>query len=173
MGFSEEIRNYTDEELELIISTQKDLYTEEEMAELQALQGERKRLKREEYEATVLARLPETIHCEKCDGPNPFSNKVCAFCGQPLDKSKYYTDGYYEWTEETAGNEEDERTDQKEESYTFHYVISFLIPLIGFIMGAVMLAGNDAEKRSRGKACILIGIFSVVFAAIFWSRMPL
>ena len=33
MGFSEEIRNYTDEELELIISTQKDLYTEEEMAE--------------------------------------------------------------------------------------------------------------------------------------------
>ena len=158
MSFADEIKSYTDEELDLIISTQKDLYSEEEMAQLQALLNERKRIKREEYEAKVLARLPETINCEKCDGPNPFSNKVCDFCNHKLEKAKYYTDEYYEWQEE---NEE------PEDSYTFHYVISFIIPLIGFIVGAVMLANDDAEKRSCGKACIIIGIVSTVVSVVF------
>ena len=160
MSFADEIKSYTDEELDLIISTQKDLYSEEEVAQLQALLNERERIKREEYEAKVLARLPETINCEKCDGPNSFSNKVCDFCGHELNKAKYYTDEYYEWTEEN-------------DSYTFHYVISFIIPLIGFIVGAVMLANDDAEKRTCGKACIIIGIVSTVvfsvFKGAFWS----
>ena len=106
MSFADEIRAYSDEDLELIISTQKDLYSEEEMAQLQALQTERKQIKREEYEAKVLARLPETINCEKCDGPNPFANKICDFCGHKLDKAKYYADGYYEWPAEEGEIEE-------------------------------------------------------------------
>ena len=169
MSFAEEIQKYTDDELELIISTQKDLYSEEEMGQLEALQSERRRIKREEYEAKVLSRLPETINCEKCDGPNPFSNKVCDFCGHKLDKAKYYTDEYYEWEEETEKNEE---VSTSGDSYTFHYVISFLIPLIGFIVGAVMLANDNAEKRSCGKACIIIGIVSMIISAVcvgaFW-----
>ena len=53
------------------------------------------------------------------------------------------------------------------DSYTFHYVISFLIPLIGFIVGAVMLANDNAEKRSCGKTCIIIGIISMIIYAVF------
>lgn len=164
MNFTDEIKNYTDDELELIISTQKELYSEEEMEQLKALQAERKRIKREEYEAKVLSRLPETINCEKCDGPNPFSNKVCDYCGHKLDKAKYYTDEYYEWEEDSK--ETDEPSNQGD-SYTFHYIISFLIPLIGFIVGAIMLANDNAEKRSCGKACIIIGIVSMIVSAIF------
>lgn len=163
MTFAEEIKNYTDEELELIISTQKELYSEEEMSQLQTLKLERDRIKQEEHEAKILARLPQTINCEKCDGPNPFANKVCVFCGHSLDKSKYYTDEYYEQAEE---DDEQEKNSANGNSYTFHYIISFLIPFIGFIVGAVMLANDDAEKSSCGKACIIIGIVSAILSAV-------
>lgn len=162
MDFADEIKNYTDDELKLIISTQKDLYSEEEMEQLKALQAERKRIKREEYEAKVLSRLPETIICEKCDGPNPFSNQICVYCGHKLDKTKYYTDEYYEQIEE---NKEAESPGSQSESYTFHYIISFLIPLVGFIVGAIMLANDNAEKRSCGKVCIITGIVSMIVSA--------
>ena len=158
MDFADEIKNYTDDELELIISTQEDLYSEEEMEQLKALLAERERIKREEYEAKVLSRLPETIICEKCDGPNPFSNQICVYCSHKLDKTKYYTDEYYE-------QEEEESPGSQSESYTFHYIISFLIPLVGFIVGAIMLANDNAEKRSCGKACIITGIVSMIVSA--------
>lgn len=173
MDFSEEIENYTDEELELIISTQKDLYTDEEMAQLQALQDKRAQKKKEEHESQVIERLPEIINCEKCDGPNEFSNKVCVFCGHKLDKSKYYTDEYYEqYNEDDERNEDDECNEDKPsnaaanggESFTFHYVISFLIPFVGLIVGAVMLANDDKNKSACGKVCIIIGIVSAVLS---------
>lgn len=164
MNFADEIKSYTDDELQLIISTQKDLYSEDEMEQLIALQAERERIKQEVHDAMVLSRLPETIICEKCDGPNSFSNTVCDFCGHKLDKAKYYTDEYYERKEE---DQEPESNSSKNDSYTFHYIISFIIPLVGFIAGAIMLANNDAEKRACGKTCIIIGIVSMIVLAIF------
>ena len=134
------------------------------MSKLQALQCERTRKKQEEYEAKIVSRLPQTINCEKCDGPNPFSNKVCDFCGHKLDKAKYYTDEYYE---RAVNRNEPDEISKDSESYTFHYIISFLIPLIGFIVGAVMLANDNAEKQSCGKSCIIIGILSMIVSTIF------
>lgn len=164
MTFAEEINNYTDEELDIIISTQKDLYSRDEMAQLQALKAERTHIKQEAYIAMVLARLPETINCEKCDGPNPFSNNVCDYCGHKLNKDKYYTDEYYE---QSADKNPPEEVNNSGNSYTFHYIISFLIPFIGFIVGAIMLANDDSEKSSCGKACIIIGIISMIISSVF------
>ncbi len=159
MNFIDEIKGYTEDELELIISTQKDLYTEEEMGQLKELLELRKKSQREAHEAEILTRLPETIFCEKCDAPNPFSNENCDFCGYHLNKIKYYSDEYYEQPDEI------ETTDSND-NYTFHYIISFLIPLVGFIMGAIMLANNDEEKSSCGKACIILGIISMIVSGI-------
>lgn len=167
MSFVDEIKNYTDDELELILTTQKELYSDEEWDQLQALKAERTRVKREKYEEWVATRLPETIVCEKCDGPNPFANNVCEFCGSKLDKAKYYTDEYYSLLEEEKeGSEELPVPQTQGPSYTFHYVISFLIPFVGFIVGAVMLANDDAEKRSCGKACIITAIVSMIVNAV-------
>ena len=172
MSFADEIKDYTDDELDLIIATQKDLYSAEEMEQLESLWAERKRIKQEEYEAKVLSRLPETINCEKCDGPNSFSNEVCVYCGHKIDKAKYYTDEYYERIEENEEIEEIEFPNSQRNSYAFHYIISFLIPLIGFIVGAVMLANDNAEKRSCGKTCIIVGFVSMIVSAVvvglFW-----
>ncbi len=51
-------------------------------------------------------------------------------------------------------------------SYTFHYIISFLIPLVGFIVGAIMLANDDNEKSSCGKICIILGMISMILSII-------
>lgn len=169
MSFAEEIKKYSDDELDLIITTQKDLYTEEEMAQLQALLNERKRIKREEHEAFVLSRLPETIKCEKCDGPNPFSNEICDFCGHVLKKEKYYTDEYYEQAKEADNAEV---TNKNKDSYAFHYVISFLLPIVGFIIGAIMLTKDDSEKRSCGKTCIILGMVSMIVSAVIYTLWP-
>lgn len=163
MNFTNEIQKYTDEELDLIISSQQELYSEDEMQQLRALQSARKKKRQEEYQAKVLSRLPDVIKCEKCDGPNPFSNETCDFCGHKLDKAKYYTDEYYEMAEES---EEPTVDSDAGERYTFHYIISFLIPFVGFIVGAVMLANDDAEKRSCGKVCIIFSIVSIIVSSI-------
>ena len=166
MEFFEEIQNYTEEELELIISTQTDLYSEAEMVELKKLLEVRKREKKAAHDALIISRLPETITCEKCDGPNPFSNEQCQFCGYSLDKSKYYTDEYYEQLEQARLREQTQPSSESSDTYAFHYIISFLIPLAGLVLGATMLPGDNIEKTSCGKSCIVISVFSCAVYAI-------
>lgn len=158
------------------------------------LDAERKRL-----EAMVEERLPEEIECRKCGGPNEFANVKCKFCGATLDKSEYYDDAravlYGEirdglhtddgvrdealsrfFAEEEEALDDDEVARQHiaapsegEKSYTFHYVISVVIPLVGFIMGGILLTKEDEDDRSAGKVCIVAGIISVVIGYFLWS----
>lgn len=105
--------------------------------------------------------LPKEIECPKCLGPNPIGNEECCFCGSKLNKEKYYRLEYYENKED-----DDSEIEEDKESYLFQYVISFLIPLIGFVLGAIMLSNEDSEKVSVGKSCIILGIVSVIVSAI-------
>ena len=159
MSFADEIKNYTIEELELIVLSQNDLYSEDEMNQLKALLEEKIRIEKEEYEAKILARMPETINCEKCEAPNPSSNEVCEFCGCYLDKSVYYSEEYDD-------SDESEESEDEGKSYTFHYVISFLIPIVGLIIGAIMLTKDDEEQSSCGKTCIILSIVAVVISTV-------
>ena len=159
MTFEEEIKSYTIDELELIISTQEDLYSEEEMTKLKNQLTEKRLEEEKRREEIILSRLPDTILCEKCDGPNDFSNTHCAFCGYELNKEKYYTDEYY-LSESEEESYERERYNKKD-GYTFQRVISFLIPFVGLIIGAIMLANDSEEKRDCGKTCILLSVASI------------
>ena len=155
-----EMKSYSDEELELIIETQKDLYSMEEM---QLLEQEWK--KREaERQARIIAHLPKEIVCPKCDGVNPFRNDNCQFCGYPLDKKKYYEEDWSESSEESDDYE-------IQTSYAFHYIISFLIPLVGFIVGAIFLAKDEEEEKSVGKMCIIIGIISMIIFSLILNAI--
>lgn len=171
MSFYNEIKEYTIDELKLIISSQKELYSEEEMGQIRSLLEEKIRIKEEEHKSKVIAQLPETILCPKCDGPNSFDNEKCVFCGHTIDKTKYYviTDDKEDEEYQEYSSDDD---DNDGNSYTFHYIISFLIPLIGFISGAIMLSNDAVEKRSIGKSCIILAIISIVISAVvsvlFW-----
>lgn len=141
------------EELKLIIETQTDLYEPEEMD-----------LIKRELKKRTFSRFPKEIVCTKCDGVNPFENDICQFCKSPLDKEKYFRD---DWDPEEE--EEKEDGDEAGNGYGFHYVISFLIPLVGFIVGAILLGKDSPEQRNVGKACFILGLVSIVVAYLLWS----
>ena len=65
---------------------------------------------------------------------------------------------------------EPEASDKKPEAfnnkYLFHYVISLIIPLVGFILGAIMLSKEDPEQRNCGKVCSILSILSVFVCLI-------
>lgn len=159
MSFRDEIEQYSIDDLELIIETQEDLYSEQEMSELKSLLREKQEIEKQKK----LLKMPKIIKCQKCDGPNDFQNDTCVFCGNKLDKNKYLNGEY----EEDAENEQ---MQEMEQSFMFHYIISFLIPFVGYIVGAVMLASNDKTKVSSGKVCIILAIISTVLAWIIVCR---
>ena len=96
--FYKEVSGYSDDDLVTIIETQKDLYSIEEMEvleeELQVRAQKDKNLfakMPKEKRKMLLAAINEEnceIRCPKCDGPNPFLNSVCDFCGYNLEGEK-------------------------------------------------------------------------------------
>lgn len=156
--FLEEIKDTTLEELEIIYETQKDLYSKEEMTIIKSKIDDFKKKEIEEIEKL----LPKEIECPKCFGPNSFENNECSFCGAKLNKEKYYDLEYYK-------NDKENNEIEEETSYSFQYIISFLIPLIGFILGAILLSKEDIEERNVGKKCIIIAIVSMIISAIIIS----
>lgn len=160
-----ELEDYSSKELEYIFDTQKNLFSEEEMNCIAGLIEER----RGEERARVAQFLPEEIECPKCGAPNEFERDVCKYCGFGFNKKPYY-----EMAEFLAegGDPDDLSTDedQKGESYLFQYVISFIIPLVGYIVGSIMLTKEDEEQRSVGKTCIIIAIVSsLAFLAVTFA----
>ena len=164
MNFIDEIKNYSIDDLELIIETQKDLYSDEELSIMKSMVKNKKIEEDLELQEKIKSCLPSTIICEKCDAPNNFENDICEFCEAKIEKSKYYSKEYFE-------QQEDVTFDDSKSSYTFHYLAAILIPLIGFITGAIMIANDDDEKRFCGKTCIILGVVSIVLSTIIISVM--
>jgi hypothetical protein len=46
----------------------------------------------------------------------------------------------------------------------FLYVISFLIPFLGVILGLIYMSRRDPESERLGKACVILSIVSIVIA---------
>ena len=51
---------------------------------------------------------------------------------------------------------------------TYRYIFSFLIPFIGYILGAVLLSKDDETEKTVGKNCIILGIISAVIGVVAW-----
>lgn len=155
--FISELRAYSVDDLELIKDTQQDLYTEDEMKVIYTIIEEKRRA----LEKEQLTKLPTEIKCHKCDGPNPFQNEQCQFCGCKLDKQKYYDLNF-----QSESDEDIEGIIESNGGYGFQYIVSFLIPLIGLILGAILLSKEDIDSCSHGKVCIVLGIISMLISSI-------
>lgn len=46
------------------------------------------------------------------------------------------------------------------------YIVSFLVPLVGFIVGGINLTKDDEEVKKLGMNCIVLGILSLVVSGI-------
>ena len=158
----EDLQRYSADDLRLILNTQQNLYSSDELKLIETQLEKRIEQDKKDEEDFIQQHLPDEITCPKCDGVNQFENEKCCYCGHTFDKSKYYKKEYYLQDEtETAADEE---TDKR--SYTFQYVISFLIPLVGFILGAILLSKDDEEEKSAGKTVIILGVISIVIGTI-------
>lgn len=172
--FKDEIKDYTIDDLELIIETQKELYTKEEMGLLRRLLTQKKDEEIAKKNKFIEERLPGIIKCQKCDGPNPFSNDVCKFCGVRLNKKKYYKAASVEYEEEMDPSSDNADTSNYTgSSFLFQYIISFIIPIVGFIMGAIMMTGENEDRVSKGKICIVLGVVSVVIYLIILTTLAI
>lgn len=159
--FLNEIKEYSLDDLRLIYEGQKDLYSQEE---LKIIYDKITHLEEEENKAKetwIKEHLPKEINCPKCDGPNSSENDCCSFCGYKFDKNQFLI------LDENENCKCDNKEDEEDESYTFQYIISFLIPLIGFIIGAIFLTKDNKEEKEVGKGCILVAIVSVIISAFF------
>ena len=165
-SFINEIKDYSAEEIRLILSEQKDLYTPDEIEQLRRLLREKtiqasRPCSEETKEASPSGYKPSalrTIYCQKCGGPKSGTSDICRFCGAVLRLDMDDSDTYAEDEPEEAS-----------ESFAAQYIFSFLIPLVGFIIGAVMLSSRDSSRSSCGTACILLSILSIVLDVLVWA----
>lgn len=158
----EDLQRYSADDLRLILNTQQNLYSSDELKLIETQLEKRIEQDKKDEEDFIQQHLPDEISCPKCDGVNPFENEKCCYCGHIFDKSKYYNVNYY--LQDDSEPAEEEETDKR--SYTFQYVISFLIPLVGFILGAILLSKDDEEEKSAGKTVIILGIVSIVIGTV-------
>lgn len=57
-------------------------------------------------------------------------------------------------TEETGEN-------RKKDRYIFQYILSFILPIIGFVMGAILLTKDEKIDRLHGEICVILGLINV------------
>jgi hypothetical protein len=50
----------------------------------------------------------------------------------------------------------------------FLYILSFLIPLAGFIIGAIYYTKPEPEYKHVGKMCIILGLLAILLSAVCW-----
>lgn len=49
------------------------------------------------------------------------------------------------------------------------YILSFLIPIVGFIIGFIYYSKPEPELKSVGKNCIIIALLVVVISCICYA----
>ena len=104
------------------------------------------------------------VTCPKC-GKEKVSNMLeeCPQCGFKIEG---YVEPVKNTTVPTKANNSENIENKERQSYGFQYVFSFLIPLIGFILGAILLSKDNETERSVGKTCIVLGVISTIISAV-------
>ena len=132
-------------------------------------------LKTKERDALLeefLKRNNNQIPCKKCDGLNLFEEERCCYCTAPLDKSKYYDIDYLRrilgeyYVDDYVDDDGVGSVKDGSESPIILYILSFLFPLVGFILGIVFLCKDDPNKKTFGKNFIFLAILGILAAIL-------
>ncbi|MDE6150009.1 MAG: hypothetical protein K2F81_07960 [Ruminococcus sp.] len=96
-------------------------------------------------------------YCNYCGNKVIGNKNNCPYCGEIMfkgDKKPYHY------------------VSDRKQNVNFHflnYILSFLIPFVGFIMGAIFLTRDD--ERGAGTICIVLGIISMFISMILYSTL--
>ena len=118
--------------------------------------------KKEAAEIERIKNLPKEIKCPKCDAVIPIELEKCPYC-----EFEFHGDKYQYAVNDDLKSEFDETNESEEKSSNIAaYIFSFLIPLVGFILGANLMAKDNEDDRAQGVTCIILGIVSAVACTI-------
>ncbi len=139
MDFIDKFKEYSIDDIEMIIENKKDLYSKDEIIKLSELLKVKKA-------SIIESNLPDTILCSKCEASNKFSDDICEFCGNEMDKDKYYAalDGYYNH----VGNDGNEKKIKKSKKHIYIKVmiaISIIIIAIVVFLVVIMVQRNNLK----------------------------
>ena len=151
----EELKGCSSEELWLIYDTQKDLYSEEELSVIRQMAKQKKLSENTEEQQRLSLSTPKMTVCEKCGTINEYDAKRCANCGCKL--------------------KEKSPTKRLKKVFTLLYIVSFLIPPAGMIIGIVLISHGETERHFAGQKCFELSLASAVlmvfalFLYLFWK----
>ena len=102
--------------------------------------------------------LEQYRYCNYCGNKVIGNKNNCPYCGEIMfkgDKSKSY---HYVSS-----------SSPKVKTYIINYFLSLLIPIVGFIMGAIFLTHDD--ERGVGTVCIVLSIISMFITMLLYSTL--
>lgn len=148
------------DDIELILEDQLELYSEEEIVSikkrLETLRTEEKLLREKQLKEEREKRILKVIKCPKCDGENPPSNRQCQYCAYTFKE-----EDYYERPEKQ--NKYSKRAEDTPQDNKGLYIIAFLIPLIGVLLGLIYIAKSE---DALGKSLITTAIVGAIIIAL-------
>ena len=102
------------------------------------------------------------MKCPKCDMIISIETEKCPYCEFAFSGNKYQ----YAVSDKEDSDNEDEAENNEGCSNFLAYIFSFLIPLVGFVLGANLMSKDSEEEKSQGVTCIVLGIVSMIVSAI-------
>ena len=100
--------------------------------------------------------------------------KTCPRCGEDYNGILCQKCGYTPFPEDEPTFDRDEpltepekvlvvkQAQQNDSSCTSRYVWSFLLPIVGIILGAILLSKPEKDSRSSGTFCLIWAVISLV-----------
>ena len=145
--FKDSIESLGTRELQIILSDQKDLYTEKEFRILEErydeLMGENS-AKELQKKLRIVKPSPNYV-CPKCNGINDNPGQYCEYCGY-----KFF----------------DSKSEDNSSIGCIGYIVAFFLPLIGLIWGLIK---DDKEIITFSIVMIVLEVIGAIISAIFYS----
>jgi uncharacterized membrane protein YvbJ len=96
--------------------------------------------------------------CTNCGEKLEIGALKCKYCGTPTISAKQYSSNYN--APQTYGSER---------SYFLLYLVTFILPIVGLIVGGIIAFDDDPDKSATGKSLLIFGLVMIVIGVIFWS----
>jgi uncharacterized membrane protein YvbJ len=99
--------------------------------------------------------------CPNCNHQNPDDAKFCETCGTALTSN----------VQETSSYGSPSNTGASQGVNIGLGILSFLIPLVGIILGISYMNDSDPSKKAAGRTYLYLGIGGIVLGCLFAALM--
>jgi predicted RNA-binding Zn-ribbon protein involved in translation (DUF1610 family) len=94
-------------------------------------------------------------NCVSCGRSISWDANVCPYCGHDFRAQAYASQPRGETI--SSGVK------------ILFYLLSFFIPIVGFIIGAIYYTKPEPELKETGKMCLILAVLSIVITIVCWG----